>query len=204
MAAWIAGVDEAGCGPLAGPVTAAAVVLPPEFDHPLVNDSKQLTGKLRERLFDEIMEAAVVYAIVSVGSHRVDRFNIRQATIQAHLLAMDRVSDRWKSICPITPQPALHFLIDGNLPHDTDHSHQTIIKGDSKVRVIGAASILAKVTRDRLMQLIDSKYPAYGFKKHKGYGTESHRQALKSSGPSPVHRRSFQGVVLEQLKLVGP
>lgn len=191
----IAGVDEAGCGPLAGPVTAAAVVLPPRYENAKIADSKSLSASKRESLYDEIVEAALAYSVVSVGSRRIDRINIRESTRLAHRLAMHRLLVSLQRSESFSRNPiAVHFLIDGHLPLETTASYETIIKGDSKLLVIGAASILAKVTRDRLMTVLDKRYPAYGFTKHKGYGTRLHLESIAACGPSPVHRRTFAGV----------
>ena len=191
----IAGVDEAGCGPLAGPVTAASVVLPPCYVNAKIADSKSLSARQREILYSEIVEVALAYSVVSVGSRRIDRINIRESTRLAHRLAMHRLLLTLQRSGSFTRNPvAVHFLIDGHLPLETTASYETIIKGDSKLLVIGAASILAKVTRDRLMTVLDKHYPGYGFTKHKGYGTRLHLESIAACGPSPVHRRTFAGV----------
>jgi ribonuclease HII len=191
----IAGVDEAGCGPLAGPVTAASVVLPPGYVNAKIADSKSLSARQREILYGEIVEVALAYSIVSVGSRRIDRINIRESTRLAHRFAINRLLLALQRTGSFTRTPvAVHFLIDGHLPLETTASYETIIKGDSKLLVIGAASILAKVTRDRLMTVLDQRYPGYGFTKHKGYGTRLHLESIAACGPSPVHRRTFAGV----------
>ncbi len=182
----LAGVDEAGRGPLAGPVTAACVVLPSSYQNPLVQDSKKLNVKLRASLFDEIKQAALAYSIVSVGHHRIDQINIREATRLAMGLASEKVQRQLGE--------NIHFLVDGNTQMRTSLSQQTIIKGDSLVEAISAASILAKETRDRLMQDLDSRYPGYGLAGHKGYPTKKHKEAIGSIGPSRVHRKTFAGV----------
>ena len=177
----IAGVDEAGRGPLAGPVVAAAVVLGANPSLEGLKDSKKLSEKKREQLFDRIQEVAVSYAIAIVDRETIDRINILQATLSAMQQAVLQLS--------IKPD---HVCIDGNQsPHLPGYSVETIIKGDDKVLAISAASVLAKVTRDRLMQEYDQQYPGYGFAKHKGYGTQVHRLAIEQLGPCDIHRRSF-------------
>ena len=177
----IAGVDEAGRGPLAGPVVAAAVVLGANPSLEGLKDSKKLSEKKREQLFDRIQEAAVSYAIAIVDRETIDRINILQATLSAMQQAVLQLS--------VKPD---HVCIDGNQsPQLPGYSVETIIKGDDKVLAISAASVLAKVTRDRLMQEYDQQYPGYGFAKHKGYGTQVHRLAIEQLGPCAIHRRSF-------------
>jgi ribonuclease HII len=180
----IAGLDEAGRGPLAGPVVAAAVVLPEGLLIPGVTDSKQLTEKQRERLFAQITAAAVAYGIGTIDERIIDAVNIREASI----LAMERALEA------ITPAPD-HLLIDGNftLPRVTI-PQQPIIKGDCLSHSIAAASILAKVTRDRLMRELHKQYPQYNFQKHKGYGTKEHIELIRLHGPCDAHRKSFQPV----------
>jgi ribonuclease HII len=179
----VAGVDEAGRGPLAGPVVAAAGILRP--DHPIagVNDSKKLTELQRERLFDQIMAEALSIGIGSSSPAEIDRINILQATRQAMLAAVRHLS----------PSPDL-LLIDGITMIDSPLRQQTIKQGDSRSATIAAASIIAKVSRDRLMQEYDQHYPHYGFKQHKGYGSANHLAALRQHGPCPIHRLSFGGV----------
>ena len=177
----IAGVDEAGRGPLAGPVVAAAVIL--GVNPPLegLKDSKKLSEKKREQLFDRIQEVAVSYAIAIVDRETIDRINILQATL----------SGMQQAVLQLVIKPD-HVCIDGNQsPQLPGYSVETIIKGDDKVLAISAASVLAKVTRDRLMRDYDQQYPGYGFAKHKGYGTQAHRLAIEQLGPCAIHRRSF-------------
>lgn len=177
----IAGVDEVGRGPLAGPVVAAAVVLPPGYDHPEITDSKKLSASKREKLVAVIERDALDIAIVAVGHRRIDHLNIREATRLAMRLSLARVS-------------AEYALIDGNMTIDSPVPHEAIIKGDSLFIQIAAASIIAKVYRDKLMSVLDARYPGFGFTGHAGYPTEKHREAIARLGPSPVHRRSFRGV----------
>ena len=176
----IAGVDEAGRGPLAGPVCAAAVILPQGARIEGVNDSKKLTEKKREALFDIICNTAVAYAIEFVSPTVIDEINIRQATSLAMHNAVQNLDRK-----------ADHIIIDGNdeIPFDTPYEY--IIKGDARSQTIAAASILAKVSRDRLMRELDHEYPEYGFAKHKGYGTKAHMEAIQKYGVSEVHRKTF-------------
>lgn len=178
----IAGVDEAGRGPLAGPVVAAAVVFAPGYENRLIQDSKKLTAKKRDMLFEEIKRDALEWAIVSVGHHRIEQHNILHASLLGMSLALRRIS-------------ADKVLVDGNKKIPTAVPQETVIGGDALHVQISAASILAKVWRDRLMQRLDGIYPGYGFSAHSGYPTRTHRDAIASQGPSPVHRRSFRGVV---------
>lgn len=177
----ICGVDEAGRGPLAGPVCAAAVILPSDLEIEGLNDSKKLTEKKREALYDIIVEKALAYGIAFASETEIDEINILQATF----LAMGRAVEQ------LGIQPDL-VLVDGNRePELNGLPVKTIIKGDSLSANIAAASILAKVTRDRLMLELDSQYPQYGFAMHKGYGTQAHYAALREHGVSPVHRQTF-------------
>ena len=176
----VCGVDEAGRGPLAGPVCAAAVILPPGLEIPGLNDSKKLTDKKRRELYDVIVEQAVSYGIAFASEQEIDEINILQATF----LAMER------AIQKLSPQPEL-ALIDGNRTKDFGLPVRTIVKGDSLSASIAAASILAKVTRDRLMEEYDAQYPQYGFAVHKGYGTKRHYAALTEFGPCEEHRQTF-------------
>ena len=176
----ICGVDEAGRGPLAGPVCAAAVILPPELEIPGLNDSKKLTDKKRRALYDIIVEEAVSYGISMASEQEIDEINILQATFNAMERAMDQ----------LTVRPAL-ALIDGNRERPFPVPVQTVVKGDSLSANIAAASILAKVTRDRYMEEMAERYPQYGFEIHKGYGTKAHYAALTEHGPCPIHRRTF-------------
>lgn len=176
----VCGVDEAGRGPLAGPVCAAAVILPQGLMIEGLNDSKKLTEKKREALYDVICEKAVAYGIAFATVEEIEQLNILGATY----LAMNR------AIAKLDPTPAL-ALIDGNRNAGIEIASRTVVKGDSNCASIAAASILAKVTRDRLMLELAEKYPQYGFEKHKGYGTAAHYAALREHGPSEVHRMSF-------------
>ena len=176
----ICGVDEAGRGPLAGPVCAAAVILPPHAQIPGLNDSKKLTDKKRRELYPVIMEQAVAYGIGFASHEEIDEINILQATY----LAMER------AIAKLSVRPEL-ALIDGNRAKDFGIPVKTVIKGDSLSASIAAASILAKVPRDDLMLEAAKEYPQYAFDVHKGYGTKAHYEALAAYGPSPIHRMSF-------------
>lgn len=176
----ICGVDEAGRGPLAGPVCAAAVILPPGLDIPGLNDSKKLTDKRRRELFDVIVEQATAYGIATATEQEIDEINILQATFRAMERAVAQL--------PIQPQVA---LVDGNREPCLSCTVQTIVGGDGKSASIAAASILAKVTRDRMMEKIAAEYPQYGFEIHKGYGTKRHYEALCEFGASPIHRKTF-------------
>ena len=176
----VCGVDEAGRGPLAGPVCAAAVILPPDCAIEGLNDSKKLTDKRRRALYDVIVEQAVAYGIAFASHQEIDEFNILQATF----LAMRRAASQ------LAVQPEL-VLVDGNRDPQLGLPSQTIVKGDSLSASIAAASILAKVTRDRWMEELDAKYPQYGFAIHKGYGTKRHYAALTEFGPCEEHRQTF-------------
>ena len=176
----ICGVDEAGRGPLAGPVYAAAVILPPNLEIPGLTDSKKLSDKKRRELFPVIQEQAVAYGIGSASEQEIDEINILQATF----LAMRR------ALAQLTVTPDL-VLIDGNRETDFGLPVKTVVKGDSLSANIAAASVLAKVTRDNIMVELAQQYPEYGFEIHKGYGTKAHYEALRTYGPSPIHRRSF-------------
>ena len=176
----ICGVDEAGRGPLAGPVCAAAVILPEHLQIPGLTDSKKLTDKKRRELFPIIQEQAIAYGIGLASESEIDEINILQATFLAMGRALEQLSVR----------PAL-ALIDGNRETDFGLPVKTVVKGDSLSANIAAASILAKVTRDNLMLELAQQYPEYGFDIHKGYGTKAHYEALRTYGPCPIHRRSF-------------
>jgi len=184
---YAAGVDEAGRGPLAGPVTAACVVLKDDFYDQRIDDSKKLSPAKRDALFDLIKENCLAYSVISVGSHRIDQLNIREATRVAMALASERVSQKLN-------RKKIKFFVDGNVEMRTPLPQRTIIKGDSKVFSIAAASILAKVARDRIMEKLDCHYRGYDLAKHKGYPTKAHRQSIADLGPSPVHRKTFSGV----------
>ena len=180
----VCGCDEAGAGPLAGPVYAAAVILPFGAELPGLNDSKKLTEKKREALFPVIREQAVAWAVARVEAAEIDETDILSARMKAMQLAIDR----------LTPAPDF-ALLDGNRDHGRSAAvttpHRTIVKGDSLSASIAAASILAKVSRDRYMKEIAAQYPQYEFDRHKGYGTKRHYELLRQYGPSPIHRRTF-------------
>lgn len=176
----IAGVDEVGRGPLAGPVVTAAVILDPNRPIEGLADSKAMSEKKREKLFDEIKEKALAWAIGRCEVEEIDELNILQAT----MVAMQR------AVAGLSPQPE-HALIDGNRCPKLPCTAEAVVKGDSKVASISAASILAKVTRDREMAELDKKYPGYGLAGHKGYPTKAHIEALQTLGVTPIHRRSF-------------
>ena len=180
----MAGVDEAGRGPLAGPVSAAAVILDPKKLPRGIDDSKKLSSAARDELFDLICARALAIGVGLASVEEIDRLNIRNATFLAMRRALGALA--------ITP---VHALIDGNAsPRDLSCTVQTIVKGDAISLSIAAASIIAKVTRDRLMERLDEAYPQYGFKNHMGYGAPAHLAALKAHGPCPWHRRSFAPV----------
>ncbi len=179
----IAGVDEAGRGPLAGPVSVAAVILPMGLFLPKLNDSKKLTPQSRDVLYDEIMEKAIAVKSVLIDAETIDRVNIYQATING----------MYEAILSLDPKPQ-KVLIDAVRLDNLGIPSLSIIKGDAKSASIAAASIIAKVTRDRLMMKYDEMYPEYGFAKHKGYGTAEHIAALQKYGPCPIHRRSFEPI----------
>ena len=176
----ICGVDEAGRGPLAGPVCAAAVILPDHLDLPGLNDSKKLSDKKRRELFPLIKEQAIAYGIGLASEKEIDEINILQATY----LAMERALAQLDGKADLA-------LIDGNRAKDFGMPVKTVVKGDSLSASIAAASILAKVTRDDLMEAYAEEYPGYGFEIHKGYGTKAHYAALTEKGPSPIHRMTF-------------
>ena len=178
--AYICGIDEAGRGPLAGPVVAAAAVLPKDCQIFYINDSKKLSEKKRDLLFDEIKEKAVAYGIGIVSPQVIDEINILQATYEAMRQAISQLN--------VIPEILLNDAV--TIP-GVDIMQVPIVKGDAKSVSIAAASILAKVTRDRMMMEYDQIYPEYGFAKHKGYGTAAHIAALKEYGPCPIHRRTF-------------
>ena len=176
----ICGVDEAGRGPLAGPVCAAAVILPKHLEIPGLTDSKKLSDKKRRELFPVIKEQAIAYGIAFASEQEIDEINILQATFLAMKRAIAQLDGK------------VDFaLLDGNRETDFGIPCQTVVKGDSRSANIAAASVLAKVTRDMYMEELAEKYPAYGFEIHKGYGTKAHYAALTEHGPSPIHRRTF-------------
>lgn len=176
----LAGVDEVGRGPLAGDVVTAAVILDPENPIEGLRDSKKLSEKKREALFVEIQEKALAFAIARCSVAEIDQINI----LQASLLAMHRAV----AALPVQPE---YVAVDGNRVPDWGYKAEAVVKGDDKVPAIAAASILAKVTRDRELCELDKQYPAYGFAKHKGYPTKAHMQALQTQGATPAHRKSF-------------
>ena len=176
----LAGVDEAGRGPLAGPVCAAACILPRNLEIPGLNDSKKLSSKARDSLYDIIINSAVSYGIAFASVEEIESLNILNATF----VAMNR------ALSQLSPQPAL-ALIDGNRNSGISIPSRCVVKGDSLCADIAAASVLAKVTRDRYMLTMAEQYPEYGFEKHKGYGTAQHYAALRQFGPSSIHRPSF-------------
>ena len=176
----ICGVDEAGRGPLAGPVCAAAVILPPETELPGLNDSKKLSEKKREQLFPEIQQIALAWSVAFASVEEIEERNILGAT----MLAMNR------AIAGLSLTPDL-ALIDGNRNKEIEVPSRCVVHGDARCASIAAASILAKVSRDHLMLELAREYPQYGFEKHKGYGTKAHYAALREYGPCPAHRPSF-------------
>jgi len=176
----ICGADEAGRGPLAGEVFAAAVILPETYDLPRLNDSKKLSPKAREALFEMIQQQAVAWAIASASIEEIEQLNI----LHAALLAMQRAVEALAC-------PADYALIDGNFKPPLGIPCEAVIKGDAICASIAAASILAKVARDREMVHLDTRYPGYGFAQHKGYGTKAHYAALEALGPCEIHRKSF-------------
>lgn len=180
---FLAGVDEAGRGPLAGPVVAAAIILPETADLPGLDDSKRLSPKRRDILFEMISGQALSFGVGVASSDEIDRLNILQASLHAMRLAIEAM----------TIPPDL-VLIDGQHTPGSSYTELPIIDGDAQSFVIAAASVIAKVTRDRMMVAYDAEYPAYGFARHKGYPTPWHLRALCTHGPSPIHRRSFTPV----------
>lgn len=176
----VCGVDEAGRGPLCGPVVAAAVILPPDVEIDGLNDSKKLTPKKRDLLYDRIQETALAFCIAEASVEEIDRLNI----LEADLLAMRRAIAGLQI-------PADYALIDGNIARDFPIPARAVIHGDAISPSIAAASVLAKVYRDRLCEELDKAYPQYGIAKHKGYGTKAHMDALRQYGPSPIHRKLF-------------
>ncbi len=185
----ICGIDEAGRGPLAGPVYAAAVILPPDCVIDGLNDSKKLTEKKRERLFDEIKEKALAYGIASADEKEIDEINILNATFLAMKRAVNSLS--------VKPDLA---LIDGNQKPHTGIEEVTVVKGDTKSMSIAAASVLAKVSRDRFMLETAKEYPQYEFERHKGYGTKLHYEKIAQYGVCEIHRRTFLKKILGEKK----
>ncbi len=183
----IAGIDEAGRGPLAGPVVAAAVILPKDVFIPNLNDSKKLTAKQRDVIYDQIIEKAVTYGVGIIDEKCIDEINILNATKKAMITAVDGLAQ--------TPEI---LLIDAVKLSDINIEQIPIIKGDALSISIAAASVIAKVTRDRLIEELDSVYPQYGFAKHKGYATKEHIEAIKKHGLCPIHRLSFTRKITEE------
>ena len=179
----VAGIDEAGRGPLAGPVVAAAVILPETFDLPGLNDSKQLSAKKRDQLYPLIHEQALAVGIGVSRADEIDQINILQATLKGMSRAIKRLS--------LSPD---FLLVDGITPIPIEIEQKTLKKGDSRSLSIAAASVVAKVVRDRIMVTYDRRFPEYGFAGHKGYGTQQHRDAVAKYGPCVCHRRTFAGV----------
>jgi len=190
---FIAGVDEAGRGPLAGPVVAAAVILPENFSHPVLTDSKQLRAAVREEIYAELTapDAVVAWSAAVVENEEIDRLNILRATHQAMRRAVETLA--------VTPQ---HALIDGLPVRPFPVPATALVKGDAQSLSIAAASVIAKVTRDRIMLELDALYPQYHFARHKGYGTALHLEKLRLHGPCPSHRRSFLPVRQAQPDLI--
>lgn len=186
----IAGVDEAGRGPLAGDVVAAAVVLDRDRPIPALRDSKKLTARQRERLYEQIVDEAHCHSVVRIAPDEIDRINI----LQASLLAMHR------AVAALEAEPEFVY-VDGNRCPDWSWKSAAVVKGDGRIQSVAAASILAKVCRDRDMLAMDARYPGYGFARHKGYPTAEHMQALARLGPCDIHRRSYKPVaeMLESL-----
>ena len=179
----VIGLDEAGRGPMAGPLVVAGVIFKQGYYNDQINDSKQLSEKKREALYDLIIQDALAYQIVIIDIDEVDQLNVYQASRQGMIRAIEHIS--------LKPD----YALTDAMPLGDMIEHQAIIKGDALSMSIGAASILAKVTRDRIMKKYDKIYPEYGFAKHKGYPTAQHKEALKTYGVTPIHRRSFQPVI---------
>ena len=180
----VAGVDEAGRGPLAGPVAAAAVILPRTFSCPLLDDSKKLSKKKRDALYEEITQnPEIIWAVATVEADEIDRINILRATHRAMGLALEALK--------VKPDIA---LVDGLPVKGLSLPHEALVKGDGLSLSIAAASVIAKVTRDRIMEMIATEFPLYGFERHQGYGTREHLEAIKNHGPCRYHRRSFQPI----------
>ena len=183
---YICGIDEAGRGPLCGPVVAGAVILSKNCDILYINDSKKLSEKMRDVLYDEITSGAIAWGVGIVSPERIDEINILQATYEAMRMAISNLN--------VTTDILLNDVV---IIPVFDIEQVKIIKGDAKSQSIAAASIIAKVTRDRMMAEYDKMYPGYGFAQHKGYGTKAHVEALKEYGPSPIHRKSFLTKILK-------
>jgi len=190
---FLAGVDEVGRGPLAGPVTACCLVLKPTFDAQKLADSKELSAEQRREYASEIRANSLALSVVSVGPRRIEQINILQASILAMRHAILRVG-RQLTILHGDDTFSLYILTDGNMRMESKFPNEPIVKGDKHIKVISAASIVAKVVRDDLAQKLDTLYPGYGISSHKGYATAFHREAVSTLGPSRVHRRTFAGV----------
>ena len=187
----ICGIDEAGRGPLAGPVVVASVIMPEDSMIEGVNDSKKVSEKKREKLYEQIIEEAVAYGVGIIAQSEIDRINILNATKEGLTLCIKELEKDLKEKNRGIEKPEI-ILVDALTKIDTDHiPYQSIIKGDAKSYSIAAASIIAKVTRDRIMRQWDEVYPEYGFAKHKGYGTAMHISAIKQYGICPLHRKTF-------------
>jgi ribonuclease HII len=184
----IVGIDEAGCGPLAGPVVAAAVVFPPYFYIPMVKDSKKLSAKKREDIFPVIINHSISYGVGIVSNVEIDRINIRKATFKAMRKAIGKLK--------VKPD---YLLFDGYELPEKLYRQEAIINGDDHSFCIAAASIIAKVTRDRIMIRNHEKYPEYGFDRHKGYGTAFHREMIQKYGPCPIHREKFLSKIIKSI-----
>ena len=194
----IAGIDEAGRGPLAGPVVVACVIMPKDSMIEGVNDSKKVSEKKREKLYEQIIEEAVAYGVGIISQEETDRINILNATKEGLTLAIKEMENDLKDKNRNIEKPDI-ILVDALTKIDTDHiPYKSIIKGDAKSYSIAAASIIAKVTRDRIMRQWDEVYPVYGFAKHKGYGTANHINAIKEYGLCPLHRHSFVKNIVEK------
>jgi ribonuclease HII len=187
---YIAGIDEAGRGPLAGPVVSAAVLLPTSFYDPDIIDSKQLSPKKRSYLYEKLYDQAISIGIGIIDNIEIERINILNASILSMAI----------SVKNLRPQPD-YLLIDGKFGIPTDLPQESITRGDAQSISIAAASIVAKVSRDRLMERYDQDYPQFGFSKHKGYPTKAHKEAIRTFGCCPIHRRSFRGVREYQLQI---
>jgi ribonuclease HII len=183
----IAGVDEAGRGPLAGPVVSASVIFAPDIDIEGVNDSKKLSEKQREELIPQIMEKAIAYSVSVISHSQIDKINILNASLLSMSIAVKRLK----------VQPHL-ILVDGNKLFSSEIPAKAIVGGDAKSFAIGAASIIAKVARDRIMKRLDNYYPVYQWAKNKGYPTREHIETIKVNGPSPLHRKTFLRKILEE------
>ncbi|MCF8044936.1 MAG: ribonuclease HII [Desulfarculaceae bacterium] len=180
---WAAGIDEAGRGPLAGPVVSASVILPAGFADPAVIDSKKITPACREKLYQRILDNALYVAVGAAHPEEIDRVNILRASLNS-----------MKRACENLEQRPDYLLIDGKFGIDLDIAQVSLVKGESRSISIAAASIVAKVTRDRMMMEFHKQYPAYGFDRHKGYPTRKHKESILMNGPCPIHRKTFKGV----------